>query len=212
MIWQRHHSIEAADQNAGGRDSVVSTCSSNETLRYQTPTNDSAVIQPPSEFKDLKRFPLQTYSSQHSVKEDDQLISADARCSPEQTGNNFSYLDPDKRLRVSDNTLKLIQKQALLDYYERRHCGTMVVTSADVESTLADSGFYSPVSPGGGGGDRPPRQLSNEVNNFTEFEADHSTSADSSAVINGLDHPDQSSAECLNGLEVRIHEIYDRIL
>ena len=35
--------------------------------------------------------------------------------------HNFSYLDPDKRLRVSDNTLKLIQKQALLDYYQRHN-------------------------------------------------------------------------------------------
>ena len=35
--------------------------------------------------------------------------------------NTFSYLDPEKRLKVSDNTLKLIQKQALRDYYERHN-------------------------------------------------------------------------------------------
>ena len=35
--------------------------------------------------------------------------------------NSFSYLDPEKRLRVSDNTLKLIQKQALRDYFDRHH-------------------------------------------------------------------------------------------
>ena len=34
----------------------------------------------------------------------------------------YTYLDPDKRMRVADPTLKAIQKQALLSYYER-HAG-----------------------------------------------------------------------------------------
>ena len=122
--------------------------------------------------------------------------------------HNFSYLDPDKRLRVSDNTLKLIQKQALLDYYQRHSQSSLTINnnnnkvkispSADSSSSgqsgpdgagLAgvgsssglsgqDSGFYSPTESG------PPRTLE-----------------DHSAVINGGDHPDQSSTE-LNGLEV----------
>jgi hypothetical protein len=65
---------------------------------------------------------------------------------------SFSFLDPDKRLRVTDNTLKLIQKQALLDYYERRSA-----TSSNRRKSTAssggsqgkpeppDSGFYSPT-------------------------------------------------------------------
>ena len=134
--------------------------------------------------------------------------------------HNFSYLDPDKRLRVSDNTLKLIQKQALLDYYQRHNhqeqrptslnnnnnkvkispadsnsgvgpggcpgAGGLLAESADGATSASvgcsgslgqDSGFYSPTESG------PPRL------------------EDHSAVINGADHPDQSSTE-LNGLEV----------
>ena len=124
--------------------------------------------------------------------------------------HNFSYLDPDKRLRVSDNTLKLIQKQALLDYYQRHSQSSLTINNnnnnnkvkispagsssssgpgpdgaglAGVGSSSSglsgqDSGFYSPTESG------PPRTLE-----------------DHSAVINGGDHPDQSSRE-LNGLEV----------
>lgn len=63
-------------------------------------------------------------------------------CSPEDTNHqaSFSYLDPDKRLRVTDNTLKLIQKQALLDYYER-HNSSMGKSKKEA----MDSGFYSPT-------------------------------------------------------------------
>lgn len=34
----------------------------------------------------------------------------------------YTFLDPDKRMKVADPTLKAIQKQALLSYYER-HAG-----------------------------------------------------------------------------------------
>lgn len=33
---------------------------------------------------------------------------------------SYTYLDPEKKLKVTDNTLKLIQKQAVLDYYTRQ--------------------------------------------------------------------------------------------
>ena len=33
---------------------------------------------------------------------------------------SYIYLDPDKKMKVTDGTLKLIQKQAVLDYYERQ--------------------------------------------------------------------------------------------
>ena len=80
--------------------------------------------------------------------------------SPEDQQQSFSYLDPEKRLRVTDNTLKLIQKQALLDYYERHSStssnGTMLrrhsafqrpVTAANWAGNKPemDSGFYSPT-------------------------------------------------------------------
>ncbi|KAG8222408.1 hypothetical protein J437_LFUL004867 [Ladona fulva] len=38
-------------------------------------------------------------------------------------GGGYTYLDPEKRHRVSDPTLKAIQKKALLSYYERHHRG-----------------------------------------------------------------------------------------
>ena len=82
--------------------------------------------------------------------------------------NSFSYLDPEKRLKVSDNTLKLIQKQALRDYYERHNtlnkrsanaknnelneCKNSALSSlqnpaetSNSSSTDLDSGFYSPT-------------------------------------------------------------------
>ena len=89
----------------------------------------------------------------------------DARETPtaavtESAERSFSFLDPDKRMRVTDNTLKLIQKQALLDYYER-HSSSTAVGSGSRKSTASsgsggarpeyppDSGFYSPTEKAG---------------------------------------------------------------
>ena len=161
-------------------ESVISN-SSNETLRYQetsfdssTPTNVTEVIQPPSEFKDLKRFPLQTYPSEQSLSSNGTIVRKEKSVpnlsdEAESEAENYSFLDPDKRLRVSDNTLKLIQKQALLDYYERNQKVKKSSSSSTVAVEEPDSGFYSPT---GGPG-----------------KEDHS------AVINGGDHPEQSSTE-----------------
>ena len=57
---------------------------------------------------------------------------------------SFSYLDPDKRMRVTDNTLKLIQKQALLEYYER-NSSKQTTGSKAANGRELDSGFYSPI-------------------------------------------------------------------
>ena len=162
-------------------ESVISN-SSNETLRYQetsfdssTPTNVNAeLIQPPSEFKDLKRFPLQTYPSEQSLSSNGTIVRKEKSVpnltdETEAEAENYSFLDPDKRLRVSDNTLKLIQKQALLDYYERNQKVKKANSSSSSAVEEPDSGFYSPT---GGPG-----------------KEDHS------AVINGGDHPEQSSTE-----------------
>ena len=184
LLWQRScNPVPEEDIPEYGRESVTSN-SSNETLRYRD-SLDESVLQPPSEFlnnnyKDLKRFPLQTYASEQSLKklpectnksvpnlQDSGMESPITSESPE----NYSYLDPDKRLRVSDNTLKLIQKQALLDYYERLK--PVSSPSGSDRRIDPDSGFYSPT-------ERPP-----------------------SAVINGEDHPDTSSTR-LNGLELEV--------
>ena len=72
----------------------------------------------------------------------------DAPGTPSADETSFSYLDPDKRLRVTDNTLKLIQKQALLDYYERHNASGNPVKRSPSQSRQKepDSGFYSPIS------------------------------------------------------------------
>ncbi len=94
----------------------------------------------------------------------DQQPSEAAKASPtENAETSFAYLDPEKRLRVSDNTLKLIQKQALLDYYERHSSSTLLRKSSSATNSSdnssktletsailqvhaePDSGFYSPT-------------------------------------------------------------------
>ena len=203
LLWQRNPCNPVPEEEIPdyGRESVTSN-SSNETLRYRDSLDDT-VLQPPSEFlnnnyKDLKRFPLQTYSSEQSLKKLPEctnksvpnLQDSGANASgmdDSENPENYSFLDPDKRLRVSDNTLKLIQKQALLDYYER-HKPSPSSTSQSGGSNSSgcsgsaasghidpDSGFYSPTER-----ERPP-----------------------SAVINGEDHPDTSSTR-LNGLELEV--------
>ncbi|GLH10479.1 protein Shroom, partial [Gryllus bimaculatus] len=44
----------------------------------------------------------------------------------QQQQTRYTYYDPDKRHRVSDPTLKAIQKKALLSFYERHHQGPVV--------------------------------------------------------------------------------------
>ena len=51
-----------------------------------------------------------------------QLTESSATSTDPQASSRFTFLDPDKRMRVADPTLKAIQKQALLSYYER-HAG-----------------------------------------------------------------------------------------
>jgi len=44
---------------------------------------------------------------------------------------NYTYLDPEKKMKVTDNTLKLIQKQAVLEYYERQKKSTVDLTKEE---------------------------------------------------------------------------------
>ena len=89
----------------------------------------------------------------HHSKSVPNLIPADEPPSPEENPSgeaSFSFLDPDKRMRVTDGTLKLIQKQALLDYYARHSTtssggGGRRKSAAPAGSEHPDSGFYSPT-------------------------------------------------------------------
>merc|ERR1719499_13972 len=113
---------------------------------------------------------MTTPESLHHSKSVPNLIPDEPPCTPEAATaatpaaeKSFSFLDPDKRMRVTDNTLKLIQKQALLDYYERhsatpgaggsgggrrKSAAAATVTPAPAATAAAehpDSGFYSPT-------------------------------------------------------------------
>lgn len=54
-------------------------------------------------------------SSSCAAQQDESLSSSSSSA-------KYTFLDPDKRMKVADPTLKAIQKQALLSYYER-HAG-----------------------------------------------------------------------------------------
>lgn len=56
----------------------------------------------------------------------------------------YTYLDPDKRHRVSDPTLKAIQKKALLSFYERHH---QTSSSWRSEPQLTQGSLAAPQSP-----------------------------------------------------------------
>lgn len=48
---------------------------------------------------------------------------------------NYTYLDPEKKMKVTDNTLKLIQKQAVLEYYERQKKSSVDLTKEEKASS-----------------------------------------------------------------------------
>lgn len=62
----------------------------------------------------------------------------------------YTYLDPEKRHRVSDPTLKAIQKKALLSFYERHHQTCSSSSSWRSEPQLTQSSQAPPPQP-------PPR-------------------------------------------------------
>ena len=215
LLWQRNPCNPVPEEEIPdyGRESVTSN-SSNETLRYRDSLDDT-VLQPPSEFlnnnnnvyKDLKRFPLQTYSSEQSLKklpectnnksvpnlQDSGGANASGMDENPENPENYSFLDPDKRLRVSDNTLKLIQKQALLDYYERHKPSPSSSTSPQSGSGSNSSGCSGGSASG----------ISGQIDPDSGFYSPTERERPPSAVINGEDHPDTSSSR-LNGLELEV--------
>lgn len=59
-------------------------------------------------------FRLSSLSNQQSLSVADRISELEKQ-------QKYSYLDPDKRHRIPDPTLKAIQKKALLSFYERHH-------------------------------------------------------------------------------------------
>ena len=52
----------------------------------------------------------------------------------------YRYLDPEKRMKVSDNTIKRIQKQAVIQYYNRLRGTTAERTNQDETKRNPDEG------------------------------------------------------------------------
>lgn len=62
----------------------------------------------------------------------------------ERQQTRYTYLDPDKRHRVSDPTLKAIQKKALLSFYERHHSANSRSQAWRSEPQLAQPASAAP--------------------------------------------------------------------
>ncbi|XP_018569832.1 protein Shroom [Anoplophora glabripennis] len=118
---QRHHSESVLYMSGEPKDSSV-------VWKDRESRNNSA--------NKLKLFPVNTYTVQEndhhgggvsnasnnrlSLSLQSALSVAD-RISELERQQKYSYLDPDKKHKVPDPTLKAIQKKALLSFYERHH-------------------------------------------------------------------------------------------
>ena len=82
--------------------------------RSQEDEGDYCAPQPMEE--DSSSYPSLSKSVPNLIAEDSNEVEKQEQYQPP----SYIYLDPDKKMKVTDNTLKLIQKQAVLDYYERQ--------------------------------------------------------------------------------------------
>ncbi|KAF5270988.1 hypothetical protein FQR65_LT05338 [Abscondita terminalis] len=98
----------------------------------------------------LKLFPINTYTvelSELQQEQNDRLTSLSSqqslsvadRVNELEKQHKYSYLDPDKKHRIPDPTLKAIQKRALLSFYERHHPNTAKNNSWCSETQLTRS-------------------------------------------------------------------------
>ncbi|XP_021936810.1 uncharacterized protein LOC110838176 isoform X3 [Zootermopsis nevadensis] len=114
-----------------------------------------AQVQRNNQHNKLRLFPVNTYT----VQPDEQpsthrllpvslpppALSVAERISElERQQTRYTYLDPDKRHRVSDPTLKAIQKKALLSFYERHHSATTRNQAWRSEPQLAQPASAAP--------------------------------------------------------------------
>ncbi|KAJ8951917.1 hypothetical protein NQ314_007630 [Rhamnusium bicolor] len=118
---QRHHSESVLYMGAESKDGSV-------VWKDRESRNNNA--------NKLKLFPVNTYTVQEtdhpsggisntsnnrlSLSLQSALSVAD-RISELEKQQKYSYLDPDKKHKIPDPTLKAIQKKALLSFYERHH-------------------------------------------------------------------------------------------
>ena len=79
---------------------------------------------------------------------------------------SFTYLDPEKKLKVTDNTLKLIQKQAVLDYYTRQKKSSLDLTKEAKKVAHNRSGEDSSETGGTEGRDSSNSSFDSERGRF----------------------------------------------
>ncbi|KAJ8922397.1 hypothetical protein NQ315_004342 [Exocentrus adspersus] len=142
---QRHHSESVLYMSGEGKDSSA-------VWKDRESRNNNA--------NKLKLFAVNTYTVQEndhhvaginntsnnrlSLSLQSALSVAD-RISELEKQQKYSYLDPDKRHKIPDPTLKAIQKKALLSFYERHHSSSK--TAWRSEPQLAQSQQLSVPQP-----------------------------------------------------------------
>ncbi|XP_012279440.1 protein Shroom [Orussus abietinus] len=153
--WDPHHGSLSDVSNNGVQGSKQLIAHS---ARVQTPQrhHSESVLYLDRERSQRKLYPVSTTQPQDlsqatrmtpTSPQQPQLSVAERICELEkqqqqQQQMRYTYLDPEKRHRVSDPTLKAIQKKALLSFYERHH-----QPSWRSEPQLAQGAAPAPQSP-----------------------------------------------------------------
>ncbi|KAG5325040.1 SHRM2 protein, partial [Pseudoatta argentina] len=136
------------------------------SARVQTPQrhHSESVLYLDRERSKRKLYPVSTTQPQESTQSSRMTLNSPPQPQlsvaervnelekQQQQQMRYTYLDPEKRHRVSDPTLKAIQKKALLSYYERHH-----QASWRSEPQLAQDPAPAPQSPQSPPPQPPPR-------------------------------------------------------
>ncbi|XP_076761621.1 shroom isoform X1 [Xylocopa sonorina] len=101
-----------------------------------------STTQPQESSQSSRMAPTLSQQPQMSVAERINELEKQQQQQQQQQQMRYTYLDPEKRHRVSDPTLKAIQKKALLSFYERHH-----QASWRSEPQLAQGTTPAPQSP-----------------------------------------------------------------
>ncbi|KAK3866790.1 hypothetical protein Pcinc_027703 [Petrolisthes cinctipes] len=112
-----------------------------DTLR--SPTNSTSSWSPIQ--RDVDNRPFVQENFQNILNSFTEVDRVDRNDRLDRTSNvSYSYLDPEKRRKVSDATLKSIQKQAVMSFYERHTGKNMGGTSvSDLSSASSQSSLIS---------------------------------------------------------------------
>lgn len=108
-------------------------------------------------------------------------LSVADRISELEKQQKFSYLDPDKRHKVPDPTLKAIQKKALLSFYERHHSSKNNVWHSEPQLALSQPALTVAPQP-------PPRIKVQLPSRRASSAADYAKNSKRSSVASTRDN------------------------